>query len=115
MLDAMAELGTAAFVSWGYPIGMRRQEEARRRCLTTLLADLRHEGVGELVIERREDRLLNTADRQTILDAQHAGMASPSLVYRFELPKAEPLLWVPDAMAGAIGIVPSTRHARQHP
>ena len=104
MLDAMAELGTAAFVAWRYPIGKRRQEEARRRCLTTLLDDLRHEGVDELVIERREDRALNSADRQTILDGQHAGLIAPDLRYRFEAPKAEPLLWVPDAIAGAVGL-----------
>lgn len=104
MLDVMAELGTAVFVAWAYPIGKRRQEEARRRCLTTLLNDLRHEGVSELVIERREDRALNSADRRTILDAKQAGLTSLDLLYRFEAPKAEPLLWVPDAIAGAVGL-----------
>lgn len=76
MLEAIAELGMAAFVSWGYPIGAKHQEEARRRCLTSLVDDLCREGVGELVIEKREDRALNGADRRTILDAQHAGLGS---------------------------------------
>ena len=103
MLEVMAELGMAAFVTWDYPIGNRRQEPARRRCLTTLLDDLRHEGVDELVIERRH-QALDHLDRQTILDAQHAGLAPSNLLYRFEAPKIEPLLWVPDAIAGAVGM-----------
>ncbi len=103
MLEAMVELGVAAFVTWDYPVGNKRQETARRRCLTTLLDDLRHEGVDELVIERRH-RAQDNLDRQTILDARHAGLAPADLLYRFEAPKAEPLLWVPDAIAGAVGL-----------
>lgn len=103
MLEAMAELGVAAFVTWDYPIGNKRQEQARRRCLTTLLDDLRHEGVDKLVIERRHQALDN-ADRQTILDARHAGLAPPDLEYHFAAPHEEPLLWVPDAIAGAVGM-----------
>lgn len=103
MLDVMAGLGVAAFVTWDYPIGQKRQEEARRRCLTTLLDDLRREGVDELVIERRHQALDN-ADRQTILDARHSGLAPADLLYRFAAPHDEPLLWMPDAIAGAVGM-----------
>lgn len=104
MLDAMAELGTAAFVIWSYPVGRKRQEPARERCMTALLANLDREGIHQVVIERREDRGLNRADRRTIHDARQAGLVSESFSYRFEAPKEEPLLWVPDAIAGAVGM-----------
>lgn len=40
-----------------------------------------------------------TKDRQTIIQAKQA---AESLIYRFERPDAEPLLWLPDAVAGAV-------------
>ncbi len=104
MLDAMAGMGTAAFVTWAYPIGEKRQEQARERCMTALFANLEREGIHQVVIERREDRGLNRADRRTVHDAQQAGLVSEAFTYRFEAPKAEPLLWVPDAIAGAVGM-----------
>lgn len=104
MLDAMATLGTAAFVTWAYPIGAKRQEQARERCMTELLANLDREGIDQVVIERREERGLNRADRRTIHGAQQAGLVSEALTYRFQAPREEPLLWVPDAIAGAVGM-----------
>lgn len=72
--------------------------------MTALLTNLDREGVPQVVIERREDRGLNRADRRTIQHARTAGLISEALSYRFEAPKVEPLLWVPDAIAGAVGM-----------
>lgn len=47
---------------------------------------------------------MNRADRRTIHDAQQAGLVSGGFTHRFEAPKVEPLLWVPDAIAGAVGM-----------
>lgn len=103
MLEVVTQLGVGAFVSWDYPVGSRRQEIARGRCLTSLLSDLGREGVDEVVIEARETRQLDRQDALTISAAREAGLVPESLTYRFGRPKEEPLLWVADAIAGAVG------------
>lgn len=56
--------------------------------------------VRELVIETRGLHA-DTEDRKTIAQAQRSGYASQRPSYRFESPR-NPLLWVPDAIAGAV-------------
>jgi hypothetical protein len=58
--------------------------------------------VWELVLESRQEPL-DWADRSTIGNAIQKGWVSRNLVYRFDRPKVEPLLWLPDALAGALG------------
>lgn len=79
----------------------KRQERARALCLERLLWDLRELGVDRLVLEARQDRN-NQRDRRLVVAAQKAGKASASLAYSFGYPLEEPLLWIPDALAGAI-------------
>lgn len=55
-----------------------------------------------MVIESRQEHN-DRKDRREILGAQRAGVASEGLRYRHARPKDEPLLWLPDALAGAIG------------
>lgn len=99
MLDTMVELdvGVRAYV-------MRltgRSERARALLLNRALWDLAELGVAELVLESRQEHN-DVRDRRIIAAAQRAGMASPELVYRHERPHSEPLLWLPDAAAGAV-------------
>jgi hypothetical protein len=82
------------------PVTPRLQDRARALCMTRLLWDARALEVADLVIESRQERN-DKKDRRTILRALQAQGASPNLHYRFERPKAEPLLWLPDAVAGA--------------
>ncbi len=114
MLDVITELGLGAFVSWDYPVGNKRQEPARGRCLTSLVTDLGREGVEEVVIEARETRQLDRQDALTISAAREAGLVPESLTYRFGRPKEEPLLWVADAIAGAVGEQLVGRTSRYH-
>ena len=81
----------------------RKAEQARVRGLWSLLAELPNLGVNRLVIESRQEHN-DRKDRREILGAQRAGVASPDLIYRHGQPKLEPLLWLPDAIAGAVGM-----------
>ena len=63
--------------------------------------DLRELDVDELVIESRDERN-DRKDRRLIIAAQKACTAPPGLTYRFSRPQAEPGLWLPDAIAGAV-------------
>lgn len=60
----------------------------------------RHVAPGQHRWHFRDER----KDRREIMGAQRAGVASPSLTYCHARPKDEPLLWLPDALAGAIGM-----------
>ncbi|AOP51686.1 hypothetical protein SL103_34265 [Streptomyces lydicus] len=87
-------------VTIGSPVPPRKQERARSKCLSRLVAELYSLGVDRLFMEAREAQL-NKRDIQTVQSA------------RFVLPKGadfriehvhggqEPLLWVADVVAGA--------------
>lgn len=91
-------LAVAGYVYRGlYPIG---REGARQACLRKLLVDLRDWEVGELLIESRRSRE-NTRDAVTIIHSMRFRNAPSNLVYDWKT-KQEPLLWLPDAVAGAV-------------
>jgi hypothetical protein len=95
-LDAIEEIGVVAEVTV-HPVGRRQQELARRAALRELLPDLVVEGVDHLIIESRTT-MLDERDRASILDA--LGHPVP-LTYEWRS-KDEPLLWIADAIAGAV-------------
>lgn len=101
MLKRIVELELFAYAYIHRPPTPRRQDRARAQCLKGLLWDLHQDHIGELVIETRQRRN-DRKDRILILQAQEAGIASPDLRYRHARPKEEPLLWLPDAVAGAV-------------
>jgi hypothetical protein len=83
--------------------GVQKSERARARCFERMLWELmQRERDAELVFESRQERN-DRRDRRSILRAQHTGMASSTLRYTFERPIVEPLLWLPDGVAGAVG------------
>ena len=100
MLEQMHGLGVDARIYMCRPIAPRREAGARALCLNSMLWDLWHSDVDELVLETRQEHN-DRVDRRTILAAQKAKRASPALAYRFDQPTTEPLLWFADALAGA--------------
>jgi hypothetical protein len=100
MLERVAELGCVVL---GYmcPAVTRRNDRPRALCLNRMLWDLRERGVHELVIESRQEHN-DSKDRLTIMRAKKAGAAPAALTSAFARPVEEPLLWLADAMAGAI-------------
>lgn len=78
-----------------------KQERARALCLDRFLWDDKQAGDHELVFETRQERN-DKQDRAKIIHAQQRRVASEALRYRFEYPQQEPLLWLADAVAGAV-------------
>jgi hypothetical protein len=70
-------------------------------CFKKLMWDARIEHISGLTFESREPHN-DQIDKATIIGLQRSRIASPSLVYDFKTPLDEPLLWLPDVMAGAI-------------
>ena len=82
------------------PIDPRRRERARRVALTRLLWELEQRQVFDVLFESRQE-IADQADRSHIGTCQRAGHVNRQLRYGFGQPLAEPLLWLPDLLAGA--------------
>lgn len=101
MLDRIHELGLETFAVCYCEERPRWSERGRIQAIKRLLWELQQHQVVELILESRGE-VNDERDRKTIFRAQRAGHASRSLSYRFATPYREPLLWVPDAVAGAV-------------
>lgn len=91
----------AAILTVGTPMERSKQERARRCCLERLLYELDQLGVSEVRMEsrtaaqdRRDVRLVDSARRKRLI--------SHELQVTFARPTGEPMLWLPDAVAGAM-------------
>jgi hypothetical protein len=80
----------------------RRSERARRLCLSRLLWELRGHRLDRLVLESRRESF-DRMDLAILGWARRAGLCPSWLACDFGLPVEEPLLWIPDALAGAVG------------
>ena len=101
MIDCLEDLGAVAHICVHYPTGRRRLGAARSNGIAEVIPRLLHDGVTELRIESRgiqEDE----RDKATILDVLNSIGSSGSLTYRW-YEKGEPLLWLADAICGAMG------------
>ena len=102
--EAVSRMDVAAIVTVGTPMERSRQERARRCCLERLLYELDQFGVSETWLEsraasqdKRDLRLVDSARRKRLI--------SHELQVGFARPSAEPMLWLPDAVAGAMSAV----------
>ncbi|KAA0233129.1 MAG: hypothetical protein EDR02_14460 [Actinobacteria bacterium] len=98
MVELLIETGVVAHVVVHYPTGRRRQEEARRNAMVELVPLVVADGAAELIIESRSERE-DQRDRQSVIEAMR--LAEHTIRYRWE-PKSESLLWVADAVCGAV-------------
>lgn len=78
-----------------------RSERRRRKCLERLLYELELRGVAEVLLEsrgpaddRRDIQMVNALRGQKYLTA--------SMRLRHAVGRSEPLLWIPDAVCGAV-------------
>lgn len=85
----------------GVEMTPKRQERARRQCLTHLLHVLADLGVTQVLLESRT-RSLNDKDRHLVEQLRGQRLLPRTLRVDIELPNREPMLWVPDAVAGAV-------------
>lgn len=98
MLEAISTLDVT-LLAYSRVLRGERQERARALCIERMLWDLREMGVSEIVFESRDRG--DNKDARTIANAQRAGVVAKTVRYRFERPEREPILWIPDAIAGA--------------
>lgn len=103
------EVGVTAFTCGQVTRNRRKSEQARVRCVWDLTGQLQVGGIGTLVMESRQEHN-DRKDRREILSAQQAGVAPKGLVYRHGRPREEPLLWLPDALVGAMGLAALGEH-----
>lgn len=79
----------------------KRQERARRKCLERLLFELDCRQVKIVWLEHRSESL-NKRDLDFIDTMRITGMITDQLRVTFSKPHDEPLLWLPDAVAGVV-------------
>lgn len=79
-----------------------RQERARQHALWNLVAHLRARDVDDVILEARE-RGQNRKDERTLKSISQASVSAADFRYAFSRPLDEPLLWLPDYLAGAYG------------
>jgi hypothetical protein len=99
--EAIARMDIASILTVGTPMERSRQERARRCCLERLLYELDRFGVSETWLESRRS-VQDRRDLQLIDSARRKRVISQELKVRFARPAEEPLLWLPDAVAGAM-------------
>jgi hypothetical protein len=93
----------AAVVVVGAPMANRRQERARRLCMETLLPTLEQDyGVSRVFLEARTQTLIRK-DREHVANLVGKRLITPALRVDSARPVEEPMLWIPDAVAGAVG------------
>ncbi len=97
MCHVLASTDLRHVVAVATPLDPKRQE---RVCLSATSWRLNDQGVYRLQLETRRQRDAN--DRRFLLGEQRANRLPLALQYEFGHPNQEPLLWVPDAVAGAI-------------
>jgi hypothetical protein len=96
LLSALISTGIRARV-YSCPAATR---EARAACLNALVADIVPAGARRLVLESRES--MNRLDTQVVSSALRK-YGEGQLQYLHLRPQEEPVLWVADAVAWAVG------------
>jgi hypothetical protein len=99
MLDIVIGTGTVA-IAHCRQVGRSGQTDARREMLKLTSDWAQLEGASHLIIESG-DRVTNSRDQSTLLD-HHRERGGVPFAYDWRT-KQEPLLWVADALAGAVG------------
>lgn len=97
----IATVEVSAIVVIGAPLAQAKQERGRRKCLEALLPRPVDLGVSRVWLESRTD-CLNREDDEFIR-TMRGKRALPRSVRVFTArPGDEPMLWVPDTVAGAV-------------
>jgi hypothetical protein len=99
--QVISDMDVAAIVTVGSPVERLKQERARRCCLERLLHELDLLGVSQVWLESRAPAQ-DQRDLRLIDSARGKGLISRAMSVDFARPMQEPMLWLPDAIAGAV-------------
>jgi hypothetical protein len=103
LVAAVRQLPHTGTVMIAAGVTPRRQERARRKCIERLLAELADRGVASVVFERRHEEL-DARDRAMVA-ALRRQQSVPAWLRTSWVPATEePLLWLPDIVAGAVSL-----------
>lgn len=102
IVDAIAEAGVHSLVVVGARLDPARQERGRRQALRHLLWELDARSVEHLLLESRQSSQ-DRDDRVAIGGMRNARVVTRRLRVDHGRPVQEPLLWLPDAVCGAVG------------
>lgn len=109
----IAEYEIAHAVVIGAPLDQHKQERARRICMELMLVELDRRGVRQVRVESR--KVSQDARDLKLLDAVRSKrLVSAGLRLDFALLTVEPMLWIPDAVAGAVGAAMKSGDAVPH-
>jgi len=98
---AIAQFDIPSVVMVGTPLDQRRQERARRCCMEELLPHLAALGVAHVWLEARTASL-DAKDRAHVEAMRGRRLLSTALRIDIARPSEEPMLWLPDIVAGAV-------------
>ena len=103
IIDAIASMNLVQLVVVRVHVDPRRQERSRRKCMERLLFELSDRHVREAWLEGR-DAALNRRDATLVEALRGSRSISSDLRVDFARPLDEPMLWVPDSVAGAVAL-----------
>jgi len=102
IIRAAAQIDMAAVVVIGAPLAKKKQERARAVCMETLLVHLAAMDVTHVLLEERTSSL-NDRDMKLIDSIRGKKLIPNELRIDVGRPSVEPMLWIPDIVAGAAG------------
>jgi len=102
IIGVVAEVDMAAVVVIGAPLAKKKQERARAVCMETLVVHLATIGVTHVLLEERTPSL-NDRDMKLIEAIRGKKLIPTEMRIDVGRPSAEPMLWMPDIVAGAAG------------
>lgn len=102
IIETVSGFDMTSVVVIGTPMHKRKQERARAVCMESLTIHLAEQGVTQIYLEERESSL-NTRDHRVIESIRGKKLIPTELRVDVERPSIEPMLWLPDIVAGAVG------------
>lgn len=100
IVDALSEIDSMQAIITHRSEISRKTERHRRKCLEQLYFELSEMGVRQTILESRQDAQ-NRRDVEHIVALQGQGQ-SPGIRLRHMRGGDDPLLWIPDAVLGAL-------------
>jgi hypothetical protein len=99
--ESIGALALPAAVVIGMPLADSKQERGRAKCMEALLSELEAQGVTQVWLEARTPSLIRR-DMRLVDAIRSQRRITPAIRVDTARPRDEPMLWLPDAVAGAV-------------
>jgi hypothetical protein len=98
----VTQFDVAHMVVIGTPLDLKKQEQARAKCMERLLWELGQLEVSQVFLEQRTSSL-NKRDMKLVENLRGSRSMPKTLRVDIAQPSTEPMLWIPDQVLGAMG------------